>query len=56
VINAARVAYTFHLDPLLVLDDLGPDGLHLLIRTAAAQVVDRDERAQAAEARRESRR
>lgn len=44
----ARIAHTFGQDPIALLTDDG-DEFVTLVRIAAAQVVDRDEKAQAAE-------
>jgi hypothetical protein len=43
VISAARVAYTFGLDPVTLLRD-GGDTLLTLIRAAALRIVQADER------------
>lgn len=48
--QAARVARVFHLDPVVLLDD-SEDEFPMLVRIAAAQVVNRDEQ-KAAEAQR----
>jgi hypothetical protein len=55
VIMAARIAKTFSLDPVAVLDD-GGDELLNLVRSAATMVVQRDEEKQADEAKSKARR
>lgn len=50
LIQAARYAYTFHQDVIAVLDDENEE--HMLIRLAAGQVHDRDERAREEQTRR----
>lgn len=46
VIAAARIAHTFGMDPIAALDDRG-DVLRTLVRAAAYQVVQADEKAAA---------
>lgn len=46
VVSAARIAHTFGMDPIAVLDDRG-DLLRTLVRVAAYQVVQADEKAAA---------
>lgn len=55
VLYAARVANTFHLDPVHVLTD-STDDIRNMVRTAATMVVQRDEEEQAAKARSQSKR
>jgi hypothetical protein len=50
VINAARIAHTFGMDPVAVLRDEG-DPLIMLVRTAAAHIIADDEERQARAAR-----
>jgi len=49
LINSARIAYTFHLDPVQVLDDA--DSFHGQVRAAALEVFQRDEETRAREQR-----
>lgn len=50
LIQAARYAQIFGQDVITILDD--PDDEHMLIRLAAAQVYERDERAREEQTRR----
>lgn len=48
MVQIARIAHTFSQDPVTLLRDDG-DEFETLIRIASAQVIERDEKAQAAE-------
>ena len=55
MVQIARIAHTFSQDPVALLRDDG-DEFVTLLRIAAAQVIERDEKAQAAEMKANQRR